>query len=174
MQYRRANVAGASYFFTVNLHNRNSKLLIEHIDELRFAFKKVRSLYYFKIDSIVILPDHLHMIMTLPENDANYSLRWNIIKSIFTRRIALFEPISQARKNKRERGIWQRRFWEHLIRDELDYIQHVNYIHYNPVKHGYVAKPSDWEYSSIHHFIKLGILTKDWASGDATFGIFGE
>ena len=97
------------------------------------------------------------MVMTLPENDGNYSQRWNLIKGSFSRQIEHFERVSVARQNKRERGIWQRRFWEHLIRNELDYSRHINYIHYNPVKHGYVSNPTEWKYSSIHRYIKAGI-----------------
>ena len=144
-------------FFTVTLQNRKSNLLIDQIEKLRFAFRSVRCRYPFDIDGVVILPDHLHMVMTLPENDGNYSQRWNLIKGSFSRQIEHFERVSVARQNKRERGIWQRRFWEHLIRNELDYSRHINYIHYNPVKHGYVSNPTEWKYSSIHRYIKAGI-----------------
>ena len=122
--------------------------------------------YYhpFTIDAIVILPDHLHMIMTLPENDGNFSLRWNLIKGIFSRQLLKKKFISPIQKNKRESGIWQKRFWEYLIRDELDFEHHVNYIHYNPVKHGHVENPIDWPYSSIHRFIRDGILPSHWTS----------
>ncbi|ANN96418.1 TPA: transposase [Legionella pneumophila] len=158
MRYRRAIIPGATYFFTVNLQNRKSQLLIEYIDVLRSAFRNAMCHYPFAIDAIVILPDHLHMIMTLPENDANFSLRWNLIKGIFSRQLPIKESISPIQKNRRERGIWQKRFWEHLIRDDLDFEHHVNYIHYNPVKHGYVVHPIDWPYSSVHQFIRNGIL----------------
>lgn len=175
MHYIRAQNAGATYFFTLNLRDRKSQLLTQEINKLRMAFRRVQHRYPFKIDAVVILPDHIHMLMTLPENDSNYSLRLNLIKGYFSKQIARIEPISVSRKNKRERGIWQRRFWEHFIRDEADYLHHVNYIHYNPVKHGYVLKPTGWRYSSIHRFIKLGVLPDNWAC-DVASGIvrYGE
>jgi putative transposase len=166
MRYRRILIPGATYFFTVNLLNRKSSLLTDHINQLRYAFRKAKFYYPFTIDGIVILPDHLHVVMSLPKEDRNYSLRWNIIKGVFSKQIEPEESIVISRKNKRERGIWQRRFWEHLIRDESDYEHHINYIHYNPVKHGYVTTPTEWEYSSIHRFIQAGVLPKNWGSSD--------
>lgn len=175
MRYRRAIIPGATYFFTVNLENRESTLLTTHINELRYAFQKVKMRFTFTLDAIVVLPDHLHAIMTLPENDANYALRWNLIKGTFSKQIDATEAINSSRKNKRERGIWQRRFWEHLIRNELDYMHHVNYIHYNPVKHGYVITPVEWKFSSIHRFIQHGVLPHDWAGiGHFNGGEFGD
>lgn len=156
MRYRRSHIPGTTYFFTLNLQNRKSSLLISHIDKLRFAFKKVHANHPFKIDAVVILPEHFHIMMSLPLNDANFSKRLSLIKSSFSRQIISYEFISHSRKKKRERGIWQRRFWEHLIRDDADYEHHLNYIHYNPVKHGLVSNPTEWPYSSIHRFIKLG------------------
>nr|WP_232505619.1 transposase [Legionella clemsonensis] len=111
---------------------------------------------------MVILPDHIHMMIRLAPNDGNFSLRIRLIKSIFTNQFQINEFISPSRQKKRERGIWQRRFWEHLIRDEKDYAPHLNYIHFNPVKHGYVRHPADWPYSSIHRDIQLGLLPKNW------------
>ncbi|WED43281.1 REP-associated tyrosine transposase [Legionella cardiaca] len=166
MQYRRTFALGATYFFTLNLLNKESDLLIQQIHFLKFAFKKVQQKHPFYIDAIVIMPNHWHMIMTLPENDGNYSMRLSLIKSNFSRQIIANEYISLSRQKKRERGIWQRRYWEHLIRDTEDYEHHINYIHYNPVKHGYVNNPSDWPYSSIHRFIKQAILPKKWAYND--------
>lgn len=131
--------------------------------------------YPFAINAIVILPDHLHMIMTLPENNGNFSLRWNLINGIFSRQLPIMEFISPIQKNRRERGIWQKRFWEHLIRNDLDFEHHVNYIHYNPVRHGYVAHPIDWPYSSVHQFIRNGILLPQWYGGAFSFDrIWGE
>jgi putative transposase len=144
MRYRRVLVPNATYFFTINLQNRTSNLLILYIDALRFAFRKVQQRHPFYIDAIVIMPDHCHMIMTLPEGDLNYSTRVSLIKSNFSRQIETVETVSQSRKNKRERGIWQRRYWEHIILNSQDYEIHVNYIHFNPVKHDYVLNPSDW------------------------------
>ncbi len=117
-------------------------MLIDNINQLRYAFRTARDYHPFTIDGIVILPDHLHMVMSFPREDGDYSLRWNIIKGIFSKQIKTTESIGVSRKSKRERGIWQRRFWEHLIRDESDYEHHINYIHYNPVKHGYVITPN--------------------------------
>ena len=175
MRYRRAVIPGATYFFTVNLQDRKSNLLTDKIDKLRFAFQKSISHYPFTIDAIVILPDHLRMVMSLPEEDGRYSLRWNLIKGIFSKQIQPTELITTARKNKRERGIWQKRFWGHFIRDETDRQHHTNYIHYNPVKHGYVANPIDWQYSSIHRFIQEGIITKHWGCNDEfILPVYGE
>ena len=164
MQYRRIITPGASYFFTVVLQDRRSDLLIRKIKELRQAIKQVIERYPFIIDGIVVLPEHLHLMMTLPPDDAHYSQLLSFIKSSFSRHIELSEPISASRQSKRERGIWQRRFWEHVIRDELDYSRHLDYIHYNPVKHGYVRTPSEWQYSSIHRYINSDVLSQDWAS----------
>lgn len=175
MRYRRVLATNAAYFFTINLQNRASDLLVRQIDALRFAFRKVQLRHPFVLDAVVIMPDHCHMIMTLPEGDSDYPTRISLIKSNFSRHIDPVEPVSQSRKNKRERGVWQRRYWEHLIQDPRDYENHVDYIHFNPVKHGYVDRPLDWPYSSIHRFIDKGILYKDWACGDEfERGEFGE
>jgi putative transposase len=149
MRYRRVMVANATYFFTLNVQDRKSNLLINHTDPLRFAFKKIQKNHPFYLDAVVIMPDHCHMMMTLPEGDKNYPLRLSLIKSSFSIQIEKDENISDSRKKKRERGIWQRRYWEHLIKDAEDYEHHINYIHFNPVKHGYVLNPSDWECSSV-------------------------
>ena len=119
----------------------------------------------FTIDAIVVLPEHLHALWTLPEDDNDYATRWMLIKTAFSRQIPKGEYRTASRKKKGERGIWQRRYWEHLIRDERDYKHHVEYIHYNPVKHGYVNCPSDWEYSSIHRFIANGMIDQNWGVG---------
>ncbi|WP_444996428.1 REP-associated tyrosine transposase [Aliikangiella sp. IMCC44359] len=174
MQYRRANTKGGTYFFTVNLAERNKSLLIENIDELRSAFKKVNKKFPFIIDAIVILPVHLHAIWTLPKNDADFSTRWRLIKTWFSKSLLKTEKIDQSRMNKSERGIWQRRFWEHQIRDEADYIQHMNYVYYNPVKHGYVDNVIDWPYSSFHRDVEKGIYSKDWGEHIDIDGVFGE
>lgn len=166
MRYRRVTIPGVAYFFTVNLYDRQSHLLITEVNLLRTIFRRVQRLHPFTINAIVIMPDHLHAIFTLPANDSNYSLRWNLIKGYFSKEIQTIEPITASRKNKHERGIWQRRFWEHLIRNEQDMKNHIDYIHYNPVKHGYVLQPVQWQYSSIHHYIKNEALSKDWACSD--------
>ena len=150
MRYRRTDVAGATYFFTVNLAERHRTLLTEHIALLRTVMHGVKQRHPFHIDAMVILPDHLHCVWTLPQGDADYPLRWTLIKAGFSRRIPKTEWRNVSRVDKGERGVWQRRYWEHLIRDERDYARHVDYIHFNPVKHGYVQRAADWPYSSIH------------------------
>jgi putative transposase len=121
----------------------------------------------FAIDAIVVLPDHLHCIWTLPPGDADFSSRWHEIKARFSARVALGEPLSARRCHKGERGIWQRRFWEHGIRDERDFERCADYIHWNPVKHGYARFPLDWPHSSLHRYVERGVYRKDWAAGRA-------
>jgi REP-associated tyrosine transposase len=176
MHYRRNRTPGACYFFTVNLANRKQTLLVDHYDVLRAVIHTVQQRHPFVIDAMVVLPEHLHAVWTLPEEAADYSTRWSLIKSAFSRRFDKIEPRSCSRMNKRERGIWQRRFWEHCIRDERDYVRHVDYIHYNPVKHGYVDSASDWRYSSIHRYIRLGLLDEDWGGRQQAHitGEYGE
>ena len=128
--------------------------------------KKVKQRHPFHIDAIVVLPDHLHAMWTLPQDDADFSKRWILIKSRFSRHIPKNEYRRKSRIVKGERGIWQRRYWEHLIRDAWDYEQHVNYIQYKPVKHGYVEKAADWKLSSIHHYIKEGFIDRNWGTAD--------
>lgn len=167
MQYRRAYIDGGTYFFTINLKNRNKTLLTDHIDLLRESFRYVKNRHPFDINAMVVLPDHLHMIMTLPNSDYDFSTRIGLIKQHFTRHL---NKLSQSKHT-----IWQNRFWEHLIRDELDYENHVNYIHFNPVKHGYVKKASDWQYSSIHQYIGKGVIKEDWAWHESNAKLqFGE
>ena len=165
--YRRSIVQGGSYFFTVNLADRSLGLLTEHIDALHEAFQYTCSRYPFTIEAIVVLPDHLHAIWSLPDGDANFAVRWRLIKASFSRGLPAYEPVSPSRVRKAERGIWQRRYWEHAIRDEADFTRHVDYIHFNPVKHGHAARVSDWPYSSFHRMVRFGTLPPDWA-GDST------
>jgi len=164
MRYRRAIVPGGTYFFTLNLADRDSALLVSHIDHLRQAFKQVKQRHPFAIDAIVVLPDHLHALWTLPQGDADFAGRWQLIKAHFSRALPVSEYRNGARRNKRERGIWQRRYWEHLIRNDADFRRHLDYIHYNPVKHGHAATPIDWPHSSIHHHIRRGTVPPDWAA----------
>jgi len=162
--YRRYRVAGGCYFFTVTLNDRRTQLLTKHIDELRVAIKSVKQTHPFHIDAMVVLPEHLHCILTLPENDKDFSLRWRQIKSNFSRQIPKGEACSQSREKKHERGIWQRRFWEHVIRDDEDFSRHVDYIYFNPVKHGLVESVADWPYSTFHRDMQRGIYSKSWGS----------
>src|SRR5438093_9968968 len=148
--YRRDFVVGGSFFFTVNLAERRLRLLTEHIDELRAAFRETRHGHPFTIDAMVVLPDHLHAVWTMPDGDADFATRWRLIKTGFSRRVPAGERISSSRAAKGERGIWQRRYWEHTIRDEGDFVRHVDYVHINPVKHGLVPRVRDWALSSFH------------------------
>ena len=176
MYYHRADVKGGTYFFTMNLAERRNTLLVDEIDLLRDVINKVKKQHPFKLNAMVVLPDHLHVIWTLPVNDHEYATRWMLIKSGFSRQIPKHERINKSRQMKGERGIWQRRYWEHLFRDEKDYENHVNYIHYNPVKHGYVKRAADWPYSSIHRYISEGTINQAWgyAENGSAGEIFGE
>lgn len=161
-RYRRVWVPGGTYFFTVNLLERRRTLLFDRVDDLRHAFRAARLARPFVIEAIVVLPDHLHCLWRLPEGDADNATRWRHIKSSFSRCIQPGERRSLRRRAKGERGIWQRRYWEHLIVDEEDFRRHVDYIHFNPVKHGYVMRAVEWPHSSIHAAIRRGALPEDW------------
>ena len=175
MRYRRTDVAGATYFFTLNLAERQRTLLTDHIVTLRSVMRNVKQHHPFYMDAIVILPDHLHCILTLPPEDSDYPMRWNLIKAGFSRCLPRVEQRNLSRVNKGERGVWQRRYWEHMIRDEHDYARHVDYIHYNPVKHSHVSRAAEWPYSSLHRYIAAGILTEDWGAGEGKEdGAYGE
>ncbi len=160
--YRRARIAGATYFFTVNLTERSQTLLLDYIALLRIAFRDVRIKHPFEIDANVVLPDHLHAIWTLAPDDSDFALRWRLIKTIFSRGLPRDERRSTSRQSKHERGFWQRRYWEHLIRDEADFSRHVDYIHMNPVKHELVKRVADWPHSSFHRYVKAAVLPVDW------------
>ncbi len=158
-QYHRAYIAGGVYFFTVVTYQRRAVFNTEYrVGILRNAFRKVKSSYPFRMDAIVILPDHLHCIWRLPEMDADYSSRWREIKKAVSRKI---HPESNERN---ERLVWQRRFWEHVIRDQDDWLRHMDYIHYNPVKHGRVKSPKDWPWSSFSRWVDKGIYEMDWGA----------
>ncbi len=173
--YRRNRLPGGSYFFTLTLVDRSSCLLTDRIEDLREAFRSVRRERPFTIDAMVVLPDHLHCIWRLPPGDADYSIRWREIKARFSRQVPAGESRTQGRVNHGERGIWQRRFWEHTLRDARDVERHLDYIHYNPVKHGHVSHVADWPYSSFHRFVRLGVYPLDWGGGKDDAGVaFGE
>ena len=163
--YRRSFVPGGAYFFTVNLADRQSPLLVDNIELLRAAFREVRRQHRFSIDAIVVLPDHIHAIWTLPQGDGNFQVRWRLIKASFSHGMPRGETISASRLRKRERGIWQRRYWEHTLRDEADFARHADYIHFNPVKHGHVGHVRDWPFSSFHRMVRLGVYPAGWAGG---------
>ena len=174
MRYLRANVQGGTFFFTVALADRSSTLLTDRVELLRAVMRLVRQRHPFEIVAMVVMPDHLHAIWQLPEGDAAYPQRWALIKSGFSRGIPKLENIGASRMAKRERGIWQRRYWEHQIRDDRNLQSHVDYIHHNPVKHGYVKSAVDWPYSSIHRYICAGWLPADWGVAREVEGDFGE
>ncbi len=174
VRYRRSFVPGGTYFFTVTLADRSSSLLVQHIDILRMAFRTARQERPFAIDAIVILPDHLHAIWTLPSGDSDFSARWKRIKAYFTHRLVTAgAPVRRHRNG--EYALWQRRFWEHTIRSESDFERHVDYVHFNPVKHKLVSRARDWPYSSFHAYVRRGLLSADWAGDvDESMMDFGE
>ena len=175
MRYRRAHTAGGTYFFSVNLAERNSDILVRYIEDLRVVINAVKHAHPFAMVAMIVLPEHLHAIWRLPPGDADYPLRWSLIKAGFSRRLAKGEYIHRSRLAKRERGIWQRRYWEHQISDEIDLAQHVDYIHYNPVKHGWVHHPMDWPHSTLHGYIDRRMVTPDWSvSRDDEVNRYGE
>jgi putative transposase len=141
---------------------------------LRLAVTATRRNRPFTIDAFVVLPDHLHAVWTLPPGDADFSTRWRLIKSAFARALPKAERLSAVRIERNERGIWQRRFWEHLIRDEGDYARHVEYCYINPVRHRLVNRVSNWPHSSFHRDVRAGIFPEDWAGDIAQDGRFGE
>ena len=164
--YRRYRVTGGCYFFTVNLLNRKNTLLVDHIDLLRKSVRECKQNHPFHINAWVVLPEHMHCIWTLPEGDHDYSNRWKIIKMEFSKGIPNNESRSKIRIKRGERGIWQRRFWEHAIRDDKDYATHIDYLHFNPVKHGWAKNVIDWPYSSFHRYLNKGIYPADWAGDE--------
>ncbi len=174
VRYRRNLVPGGTYFFTATLADRRSKALTDHITSLRDAFRATRRSHPFAIDAIVILPDHLHVVLTLPNGDADFPTRWQLIKRRFTAAVVKTgTPVDRFPNG--EIALWQRRFWEHTIRGDHDFERHVDYIHFNPVRHRLVARVREWPYSSFHRYVRNGLLPADWA-GDAEqqTGDFGE
>ena len=162
MRYRRARIPGGCYFFTVVTHQR-CRLFVrdEQVEHLRFACRRVMEKYPFSIDAMVVLPDHLHCIWTLPPGDADFATRWRLIKTYVTKRMSDYGATHLIRPT-----VWQQRYWEHVIRDETDFRAHVDYIHYNPVRHGYVRMPADWAWSSFGLYVRRGVLTDDWGAGE--------
>ena len=169
--YRRLRMSGGCFFFTVNLLERHgNRLLTQEIELLRQAVQRVRKARPFTIDAWVVLPDHLHAVWTLPAGDDDFSTRWRLIKTFFARGLPPSERLSRVRRQAGERGIWQRRFWEHAIRDEADYAAHVDYVHFNPVKHGLAVTPAEWPYSTFRMCVQRGLYPEDWA-GDGVDNI---
>ena len=176
--YRRANITGGTYFFTVVSYRRQKMLCDEPIrNALREGIEKTRQTYPFDIDAWVLLPDHLHCIWTLPEGDSDFSTRWGKVK----RHVSLacgadykrLEWISDSKKKHRESTLWQRRYWEHKIRDQDDFNRHLDYIHFNPVKHGLCDNAIQWPYSSLHRYVNEGRYPLNWAGDDMADGGLG-
>ena len=154
--YTRLMVPGGTYFFTVRLQDRQSRLLTDRIDLLRMVTRLARQHWPFLIDTAAILPDHLHMIWTLPAGDDDFSTRWRLIKSTFSRHVEGPQTLTRTQRERGEKGVWQRRFWEHLIRDEADLAAYRAFALSAPVRAGMVARPQDWPYSSIQRDIRAG------------------
>jgi putative transposase len=162
VRYRRLHIPGGTYFFTLTLADRCATLLVDHITALRQAFRVTKAKAPFAIDAIVILPDHLHMLITLPENDSAFSNRLRQLKARCTHEL-LATGLERTPDARGEYRIWQHRYWEHAVRDEADLANHIAYIHINPVKHGLVKRAADWPHSSFHHYVRQGPIPKDWA-----------
>ena len=165
--YRRAHTPAGTYFFTVVTYRRQKILCEEYIrTALRQAIDETRAVLPFNIDGWVLLPDHLHCIWTMPEDDADIGKRWGMIKRLVSKRCAASLSGDQGRScSRRRRGesaVWQRRFWEHLIRDETDYRRHMDYLHYNPIKHRLVNSVNEWPYSTFHRYVRSGVYPLDW------------
>ena len=172
--YRRNRVSGGTYFFPVNLEDRSAGLLTAEIAALRDAVRATRARHPFHIDAWVVLPDHLHCLWTLPPDDHDFPLRWRTIKALFSRAVPHAQPRRASLVRKREAGIWQRRYWEHTIRDERDYAAHMDYIHFNPVKHGLAGHPGEWAFSSFSRCVALGVYPGDWGCEGVGVMVVGE
>jgi putative transposase len=172
-RYRRAFHPGATYFFTVCLADRGSQRLTENITGLRAAYAATLATLPVRTEAVVILPDHLHAVWTLPVGDADFPNRWRLFKTAFSKGFAVSSTTSASKLARGEKGIWQRRYWEHHIRNEADLAAHIAYCWGNPVKHGLVRCAADWPYSSIHRDIRLGLVSSEWA-GRIPEGDFGE
>jgi len=172
--YRRNRIPGATYFFTVNLRDRHSGLLVAQIDALREAVRGVRRELPFRIDAWVVLPDHMHSLWTLPGGDSNFPERWRRIKAAFSKALPDTAQRLPVKLRKGERGIWQRGYWEHTIRNDRDYIAHMDYIHFNPVKHGLAESPGDWAFSSFRRCVAAGLYPAEWLSGSGEPAEIGE
>jgi putative transposase len=164
--YRREWKPGGTWFFTVNLLERRcNDALTANIDHLRDCVALERARRPFSVIAWVVLPEHMHWIWRLPVGDADFATRWRRIKTDFSRGLPRTERRSNARLARGERGIWQRRYWEHAIRDDLDLQRHIDYIHFNPVKHGWVERAMDWPHSSFRQYVSRGIYHQEWGGG---------
>lgn len=178
-EYRRSDVAGGTYFFTLVTHQRKPLLLHPPVcAALREAIEYVRASRPFTVKAWVLLPDHLHCIWTLPAGEADFSKRWGVIKQRVSSRCRaqiVAEGLSTSKQRRHEAGLWQRRYWEHSIRNEDDYRRHMDYIHWNPVKHGLVTQAGEWPYSTFHRHVRGGLYPADWGvAAGADEGSYGE
>jgi putative transposase len=173
--YRRWRVSGGTYFFTVVTHERHP-FLTDAVARrsLRDALRTVRARRPFRIDAIVLLPDHLHTIWTLPPGDFDYATRWQLVKRRFTKSYLACGGTEASRTvsrlSKGERGLWQRRYFEHTCRDDADMKRCADYLHVNPLKHGLVERVIDWPWSSFHRYVRLGEYASDWGSANIWLG----
>ncbi len=164
VDYRRYRVPGGTFFFTHTLADRTATTLVDHVDELRSAIHSVRERHPFSLLAIVVLPDHLHAVMRLPAGDDRYSMRWRLIKRDFTVRLRR-KGVAFPSRGHGECSPWARRFWESTLRDTQSLARRIDYVHFNPVKHGYVTHVAAWPHSSFHAFVTRGVLPIDWAGG---------
>jgi putative transposase len=172
--YLRNRVDGGCYFFTVNLRDRRSDVLVAEVGTLRDAVRAALLRHPFHIDAWVVLPDHMHCMWTLPPGDHDFPVRWQMIKTMFSRSITRPQARRASLVRKRETGIWQRRYWEHTIRNDQDYAAHIDYVHFNPVKHRLTAHPAAWPFSSFARCVKLGMYPTDWAADVPGLAAAGE
>lgn len=173
VHYRRNRLPGASYFFTVTLADRQASTLTDHVALLGDSMRTVQQQLPFTTDAIVVLPEHLHCVWTLPESDSDYPTRWKAIKAGFTQGLRL-AGVALAERPDGGFKLWQRRYWEHTLRDEADVARHIDYIHFNPVKHGHVMRAVDWPHSSFHRYVTMGVYPADWGLAADMGGGFGE
>lgn len=168
--YKRFKIEGACYFFTVVTHERNKLFAsAEAVAMLEAAIAEVQRRHPFDLEAQVVLPDHLHSLWQLPDGDADYSMRWRLIKDRFTRawvRLHGSTAPTASRIAKGEQAVWQRRYWEHMIRDERDFDEHLDYIHYNPVHHGIVAAPRNWPHSTFGKWVERGVYEQYWGADE--------
>ena len=167
--YRRGNTPGATWFFTVNLLERHDNdLLVREIELLRACISKEKDRRPFTVLAWVVLPEHMLWLWRMPEGDADFATRWRRIKTDFSRSLPRTERRSVVRAGRGERGIWQRRYWEHQIHNERSLQSHMDYIHFNPVKHGWAKRPVDWPHSSFPEHVARGTYPADWAETPIT------
>ena len=170
MRYRRLKVGAAAYFFTVVTHERRKLFLdAELVALFNASIRRIQERHPFEVEAQVVLPDHIHAIWQLPPNDADYSTRWRLVKETFTKAYLKNRrppEVGNSRRKKQEQGLWQRRFWEHLLRDDIDFFDHLDYIHLNPVRHGLAAAPGAWVHSTFEHWVARGVYEPHWGTDE--------